>query len=199
MALSRLGPAVKADKNAAGLIDQELAAGGKTGYSFIYTPGIAVGGSVPTYRVQADPVAPGTTGQDHFFMDQTGVIRVNASAPASELDAPVRTPPPPVGPKRIRVSTGVMEPRLINKAIPVYPAKALQKRVQGTVRLRAIVSTEGAVSQIEVISGPPLLIPAAVDAVRQWRYKPTLLNEVPVEVETYIDVQFSLGKNPHRQ
>jgi len=65
--------------------------------------------------------------------------------------------------------------------------------MQGTVRLHAIISKDGTIQQLEVISGPALLQQAALDAVRQWRYKPTLLNTEPVEVDTTIDVVFSLG------
>ena len=102
-------------------------------------------------------------------------------------------PPKPEGPKRIRVSTGVQEARLINKVVPIYPPLARQARIQGTVKLHAIISKEGTIQQLEVVSGPPLLIQAALDAVKQWRYKPTLLSDEPVEVDTYIDVIFTLG------
>ena len=102
-------------------------------------------------------------------------------------------PPKPEGPKRVRISQGVQEAKLINQVKPVYPPLARQARIQGVVKLRAIISKEGTIQQLEVVAGPPLLIQAAVDAVRQWRYKPTLLSDEPVEVETFIDVIFSLG------
>jgi len=102
-------------------------------------------------------------------------------------------PPKPEGPKRIRVSTGVQEAKLLNQVRPVYPPLARQARVQGTVRLHAIIAKDGSIQQLEVVSGPPLLIQAARDAVLQWRYKPTLLSDEPVEVETFIDVIFTLG------
>ncbi len=102
-------------------------------------------------------------------------------------------PPKPEAPKRIRVSTGVQEAKIISRVQPVYPAIARQARIQGTVRLHAIISKEGTIQQLEVVSGPPLLIQAATSAVRQWRYKPTLLSDEPVEVETYIDIIFTLG------
>jgi protein TonB len=87
----------------------------------------------------------------------------------------------------------VQEAKLINQVRPMYPALARQARVQGTVRLHAIIAKDGTIQQLEVVSGPPLLIQAARDAVLQWRYKPTLLSDEPVEVETYIDVIFTLG------
>ena len=86
-----------------------------------------------------------------------------------------------------------MAARLIYQVKPIYPALGIQVRVQGTIVLRAVISKEGAITNLGVISGHPLLIPAALDAVRQWRYQPTLLNNVPVEVETTIEVRFILG------
>jgi protein TonB len=76
----------------------------------------------------------------------------------------------------------------------VYPPLARQTRISGTVRLHAIISKGGAVQQLEVISGHPLLVQSALDAVRQWRYRPTTLNGEPVEVDTTIDVIFSLNQ-----
>ena len=86
-----------------------------------------------------------------------------------------------------------MAARLIYQVKPIYPALGIQVRVQGTVVLRAVISIEGTITNLAVISGHPLLIPAALDAVRQWRYQPTQLNNVPVEVETTIEVRFILG------
>ncbi|HKM90891.1 MAG TPA: energy transducer TonB [Candidatus Acidoferrales bacterium] len=102
-------------------------------------------------------------------------------------------PPKPEAPKRIRVSTGVQEAKILNQTRPIYPPLARQARIQGTVRLHAIISKEGTIQQLEVVSGPPLLVQAATEAVKQWRYKPTLLSDEPVEVETFIDVIFTLG------
>ena len=102
-------------------------------------------------------------------------------------------PPKPEGPKRINVGGKVQEARLLNKVTPTYPALARQARVQGTVRLHAIIAKDGTIQQLELVSGPNLLVNAAIQAVRQWRYKPTLLNDEPVEVETFIEVVFTLG------
>ncbi len=88
-----------------------------------------------------------------------------------------------------------MAAQLINRAQPVYPELARQTRIQGTVRLHAIISKDGAVQQLEVLSGHPLLVQSAMDAVRQWRYRPTLLNGDPVEVDTTIDVIYSLNED----
>ena len=104
------------------------------------------------------------------------------------------TPPPPKeAPKRIRVGGQVQTAKLINKVQPVYPPLAKQARIQGTVRLQAIIAKDGSVVELQVLSGHPLLQQAALDAVRQWRYQPTLLNGEPVEVVTTIDVIFTLS------
>ncbi|HKW57152.1 MAG TPA: energy transducer TonB, partial [Candidatus Acidoferrum sp.] len=107
----------------------------------------------------------------------------------------VGTAPPPPKPtvSRIRQGGNVTAAMLINRVQPVYPALARQTRISGTVRLHAIISKDGSVKELEVISGHPLLVQSALDAVRQWRYHPTLLNGEPVEVDTTIDVIFSLA------
>ncbi len=102
-------------------------------------------------------------------------------------------PPPKETPKRIRVGGQVQTAKLINKVQPVYPPLAKQARIQGTVRLQAIIAKDGSVVELQVLSGHPLLQQAALDAVRQWRYQPTLLNGEPVEVITTIDVIFTLS------
>ncbi len=102
-------------------------------------------------------------------------------------------PPPKETPKRIRVGGQVQQARLVNQPKPIYPALARQARIQGTVRLQAIIAKDGSVVELQVLSGHPLLVQAALDAVRQWKYQPTLLNLEPVEVVTTIDVNFVLG------
>ena len=101
--------------------------------------------------------------------------------------------PPPPPPERIRVGGQVQSAKLVNQARPTYPPLARQARIQGTVRLEAVISKNGAIEELKVVSGHPLLIQAAQAAVLQWRYEPTLLNGVPVEVITTIDVNFTLG------
>lgn len=103
-------------------------------------------------------------------------------------------PPPPKATGRIRQGGNVQAAKLINRVQPTYPPLARQARIQGTVRLHAIIAKDGTVQQLEVLSGHPLLVQAALDAVRQWRYQPTLLNMEPVEVDTTIDVIFSLNQ-----
>lgn len=102
-------------------------------------------------------------------------------------------PPPKVTPQRIRQGGNVQQALLVNQVKPLYPPLARTVRVSGTVTLHAIISKDGTVQRLESMSGPPLLVQAALDAVRQWRYRPTLLNGEPVEVDTTIEVVFTLN------
>ncbi len=94
---------------------------------------------------------------------------------------------------RIKLGGQVQAAKLISQAQPIYPALARQARIQGTVVLHAIIGKDGRVKELQVISGHPLLVQAALDAVKQWGYQPTLLNDQPVEVDTTISVIFVLG------
>ena len=110
--------------------------------------------------------------------------------------APPPPPPPPKveAPKRIRVGGQVQSAMAISRPNPIYPPLAKQARIQGTVRLEAEISKQGTIEALKVISGHPLLVQAALDAVKQWRYKPTILNNEPVAVATTIDVNFTLSQ-----
>lgn len=96
-------------------------------------------------------------------------------------------------PQRVRVSSGVSQGLLIRKVAPNYPPLARQARIQGSVVLQAQISKEGTIQNLQLISGHPMLAPAAIEAVKQWRYRPYLLNGEPVEVETTIQVNFTLA------
>ena len=96
-------------------------------------------------------------------------------------------------PQRVRVSSGVVSGLLLRKVQPNYPPLARQARIQGTVVLQAQISKEGAIENLQLISGHPMLAPAAIEAVKQWKYKPYLLNGEPVEVETQVQVNFTLA------
>ena len=96
-------------------------------------------------------------------------------------------------PQRVRVSTGVATGLLIRKVTPNYPPLAKQARIQGSVVLQAEISKDGTIQNLQLISGHPMLAPAAIEAVKQWRYKPYLLNGEPVAVETQVVVNFSLS------
>src|SRR5690348_12433196 len=104
----------------------------------------------------------------------------------------VPPPPPTVTRAPLKVGSGVMEALLINRVEPKYPRIAQAARVSGAVVLSAVIAADGTIQSVHVVSGPPLLMGAALDAVRQWRYKPTLLDDEPVEVQTLITVNFVL-------
>jgi protein TonB len=123
-----------------------------------------------------------------------GVIGGIISATAVAPPPPPKVEAPKAAPQRIRVGGNVQKANLINAPKPVYPPLARQARIQGTVKLNAVISKEGAIEQLTVVTGHPLLIPSALEAVKQWRYKPTLLNGEPVEVITQIDVNFTLSQ-----
>jgi periplasmic protein TonB len=96
-------------------------------------------------------------------------------------------------PARVRVSQGVSSGLLIKKVQPNYPPLARQARIQGQVLLQAQISKDGSIENLSLISGHPMLAPAAIEAVKQWKYKPYILNGEPVEVETQITVNFTLA------
>jgi periplasmic protein TonB len=95
-------------------------------------------------------------------------------------------------PQRVRISQGVTKGLLIHRVEPPYPNLAKAARVQGEVVLKAVINTNGDIQDLQLVSGHPMLVPAAIAAVKQWRYKPYLLNGQPVEVETTITVIFTL-------
>jgi TonB family protein len=113
---------------------------------------------------------------------------LNGEPVAVQTSATVRVGPP----QKLRVSQGVMEGNLLHKVDPAYPVEARAARIQGDVILMVIISREGDVSHLEVISGHPLLAEAATKAVKQWKYKPYSLNGNPVEIESTIKVQFHM-------
>jgi len=118
------------------------------------------------------------------------------------INKPEETLPPPPKPAEpepavipndqpIRVSEGIQQGNVIRRTVPSYPPLALQARVQGVVVLEAVINKEGTIDSLRVVSGHPLLTRAAVEAVQQWTYRPTLLNGEPVAVVTTITVNFS--------
>jgi protein TonB len=100
----------------------------------------------------------------------------------------------PVQPKRVRISQGVTKGLLIQKIEPKYPSLALQAHIWGQVVLRAIIGKDGDIKELVLVSGHPLLAPAAIEAVRQWHYRAYLLNGEPVEVETIVTVNFQISQ-----
>jgi protein TonB len=96
--------------------------------------------------------------------------------------------------KPLSISSGVMAGNLLSRTLPQYPATVRAMRIQGVVVLQATISKTGSIENLRVVSGPPMLRQAAIDAVQTWRYKPYLLNGDPVEVETTINIVFNLGE-----
>ena len=112
-----------------------------------------------------------------------------AAPPKAQVAPPVQDPVKPVS-----VSSGVQSAKLLRRVIPNYPTLAKQARISGTVRLVGIIGKDGTIQNLQLVSGTPLLVQAALDAVRQWIYRPTLLNGQPVEVIAPIDVIFTLTR-----
>ena len=134
-------------------------------------------------------IDPNAAGVGHSIGDPNLRGTVINSVLGSDLALP---PPPPPALHHPPVSR-MMEGNLIHRVQPDYPLLARQVRIQGRVVLRAMIIREGAIENLQVLSGHPMLIPAAVDAVRQWRYRPYVLNGEPVEVETEVTVNFVLS------
>ncbi len=101
---------------------------------------------------------------------------------------------PKLAGQKLRVSSGVAQGQLLRQVNPQYPTQARQERVEGTVVLQAVISKDGSVQKLTVVSGPSMLTKAAMEAVKQWRYRPFALNGEPVEADTQINVNFKLGE-----
>lgn len=138
----------------------------------------------PPLETPGGPGVPGGTGSSDVRNFVPGGL-----GPAN-TSIPVVITAPSVRPPRI---SHMMEGNLIHRVQPEYPQLARQARIQGTVVLRAIISRDGRIENLLVLTGHPMLVPAAIDAVRQWRYRPYVLNDQPVEVETQITVNFTLA------
>jgi protein TonB len=125
---------------------------------------------------------PGSTGASDDVLNSFGTTR-----PIMPV-----TPVPPVHPVRV---SHISEGNLVYKVLPTYPPLARMAHVQGQVVLQAVISREGTIENLRLVSGHPMLAGAAIEAVGHWRYRPYILNNEPVEVETQITVNFSLGAN----
>jgi len=132
---------------------------------------------------EAPPSSFGVAGSMGGDSGVMGSIFGNGEAPK------VKAAPP----KKVNISAGVAVGMLLQKTQPIYPPIAKAARVSGTVVLQAMISKQGTIEDLKVVSGPAMLQGAALDAVRTWRYRPYLLNNDPVEVETTINVIFTLG------
>lgn len=142
--------------------------------------------SVRQWRFSTDAALPAQA-------DVSVVFRLDDKAGANDQAAPA-TGQEGAPPSRIRVGGNVQSNNLIHKVTPVYPPEAKEARIQGVVRLSVLIAADGTVKEVEVMEGEPVLVDAAVPAVRQWVYRPTLLNGQPVEVSTVVDVNFTLSR-----
>jgi protein TonB len=138
----------------------------------------------------APPVSAIENGLSHFPLGVAGITRTDLAKPP---DTPTATPSPKPDAAPVPLGGVVLAAQLIKKVVPVYPVVAIKARVSGTVRLEGILAKDGTIRSLRVLSGHPLLVSAALEAVRQWVYHPTLLNGAPVEVIAPIDVVFTLN------
>jgi TonB family protein len=133
--------------------------------------------------------------------DQDGAVTFTIAAPGANAGGTYSfagEPQPPV-PGRITIGGNVQSAKLVQQPRPIYPPLAKQARISGVVKLAVVLNKDGSMQDIKVISGHPLLIPAALEAVKNWVYQPTLLNGQPVEVATQIDVNFTLSDEVPQQ
>jgi protein TonB len=148
------------------------------------------------------PLRPVTSEFKHHDTPQDGAapgidigvsVPGNSSGPISMIDTRPQPQQPQVAPQKRRIHETQIDPALLIRRIePVYPTLAHQIRKSGKVQLHAVIATDGTVQSLEVVSGDPLFVSSALDAVRQWRYKPTYLNGQPVEIDTYITVIYTM-------
>ena len=114
--------------------------------------------------------------------------------PPQAAMVPASAPAPQPITQSLRVTSSLQAARLVKKVTPVYPSAAVAGRIQGEVRFVATISRDGSIGDLKLLAGPSVLAKAASDAVKQWTYRPTLLNGQPVEVVTEIDVNFTLSQ-----
>jgi periplasmic protein TonB len=147
---------------------------------------------LPSADVPLPPVGPAVPGVPLG----TGPIDLGSFGPGGAMGGPPVPPPPaeppPPPPRIVRVGQGVREPIRIGGAPPPYPVFAREARVQGTVVLEAVINERGRIERVRVLKSQPLLDAAAIAAVQEWRYTPTLLNGVPVSVLMTITINFTL-------
>jgi protein TonB len=131
-------------------------------------------------------------GENRGGREGVGIEGIDPNGRSPVLPEPPATKPQPK--PRPVVSEGVQEARLVHRVEPKYPPLPRSAGIEGKVVLRAIIAKDGTIQSLEVLSGHPLFIEAAREAIGQWRFQPTLLNGVPVEVETQITVVFSMRR-----
>ncbi len=165
----------------------------------ISTKSIAIPAARAQKTQEATPLPAATTGALAGGVPG-GVVGGLPDGVSSELLGGTRgmpviaKPPEPTPVKRVRVASRIAEANLIHDVPPQYPPEAGRERIEGTVVLMAVIAKDGSVQDVQVVSGLPLLAQAAIDAVKQWRYKPYLLNGEPVEIDSRITINFTLAR-----
>jgi protein TonB len=153
----------------------------------------------PAARPFTPPAVNRALGPDGI-VDAPPEVSATVTAPEAISSAQVpraAAPPPPApaaSPRPLSVESNLQAAKLVKKVTPVYPPLARSARVQGTVHFKATIGKDGSVQNLEMVDGPSILRQPAIDAVKQWRYQPTVLNGQPMEVVTSIDVTFTLGQ-----
>jgi len=141
-------------------------------------------------RARADYAADATGYQQEIAKAEEWAAKMQAARSSVSSPAPASGS----GPAQIRVGAEVQKAKLVRRIEPVYPPMALQARIQGVVRFNVVIGEDGRVVNPTVVSGHPLLVPAATEAIKQWEYSQTLLNGKPTEVITQADVNFVLNQ-----
>ena len=153
-------------------------------------------------RITAPPTIPPhikyTDGPEPGF-DHNIATEIGSNGPGGNRESPFGPRQPvtvvhPPAPASLRLPSKLVESTIIYKTIPQYPAIAKAARQEGTVILQAMISKSGTIEHLQVVSGPSMLQQAALDAVKTWRYRPYLLNDQPIEVETTVSVIFKLER-----
>jgi protein TonB len=151
--------------------------------------------SIP-WRIDMTPDVPeiGNAAVSTATGSSLSTLLPGTAIPPAPPPAPAARPQPLLPSVPVRITSGVQSAKLLFGPRPAYPSLARATRTQGTVKIQAVIGRDGAIKNLQVLSGPPLLIAAAMEAVQQWRYQPTLLNGDPVEVVTDIDVTFTIAR-----
>jgi protein TonB len=154
---------------------------------------------LPIRSFAPPPSQPKTEGTGAVVLDDAPPVVPSGSAvppPVSLPEAAVRIPAPqvkePPAPPQLKTGGNLQAPKLVKRVTPAYPPAAQVANIQGKVRFTATIGKDGTIQNVQVISGPPVLIPAATDAVKKWVYEPMKLNGEPTEVITQIEVNFAL-------
>ena len=193
----------------------DLSTGKHGGYVYVIS-----GCDGTQYKLVAEPEI-NDSGQRAFCSDESGAMRaasdgrattclssgeevehagpvagavIGGRVPDSAIKSLERAQEPTPGVPRVRISAGVAESFITSKVEPIYPPNAKESGVQGQVLLDAVISTTGDIKHLHFVSGPPVLSTAAMNAVKQWKYRPYMLNGKPVEVDTQVTISFTLSR-----